>query len=79
MSVENSFTDLVFSLSEKDFKGLQNVKLILPDHAKRSRCGRKIKRGSIFDYIDGKLYCEKCSRAKHDWDLLELFALLDDD
>ena len=79
MSVENSFTDLVFSLSDKDFKVLQDVKLILPDHAKCSRCGRKIKRGSIFDYIDGKLYCEKCSRAKHDWDLLELFALLDDD
>ena len=79
MSAENSFTDLVFSLSDKDFKVLQNIKLILPDHAKCSRCGRKIKRGSIFDYIDGKLYCEKCSRAKHDRDLLELFALPDDD
>ena len=79
MSVENSFADLVFSLSDRDFKVLQDVKLILPDHAKCSRCGRKIKRGSKFDYIDGKLYCEKCSRAKRDWDLLELFALLDDD
>ena len=54
MSVENSFTDLVFSLSDKDFIVLQEVKLILPDHA-------------------------KCSSAKHDWDLLELFALFDDD
>ena len=27
-------------------KKKQDVKLILPDHAKCSRCGRKIKRGS---------------------------------
>lgn len=60
-------------------KKKQDVKLILPDHAKCSRCGRKIRKGMKFDYIDGKLYCEKCSRAKRDWDLLELFALLDDD
>ncbi len=54
-------------------------RIILPKGAKCCRCGRKIKEGQRFMYIDCKLYCEKCGNAKKDWDLLELMMILDDD
>ena len=54
------------------------VKIILPKGARCCRCGKKIKKGSEFMYIDGKLYCEKCGKAKRDWDFLEMMALFED-
>ena len=54
------------------------VKIILPKGARCCRCGKKIKKGSEFMYIDGKLYCEKCGMAKRDWDFLEMMALFED-
>ncbi len=57
----------------------EKQKVILAKGAKCSRCGRKIKENAKFAYIDGKLLCEKCARAKRDWDLLEMMMILDDD
>ena len=59
-------------------KKQQPVSTILPENAKCCRCGRKIKKQDEFVYIEGKKYCEKCYRAKRDWDFLAFHALLDD-
>ena len=53
-------------------------KVILPKDAKCDRCGKKLKESESFLYLDGTLYCEKCGRAKRDWEFLELMAMLED-
>lgn len=59
--------------------GKKKQEIRLPDNARCSKCRRKLKKGMEFAYIDGKLYCQKCARAKRDWDLLEMMMILDDD
>ena len=59
-------------------KKKEPVKIILPKGAKCCRCGKKIKEGQEFMYMDGKLYCPSCGKAKRDWDFLEMMALFED-
>ena len=44
------------------------VKVILPDNARCDKCGRRIRKGDKFLYMDDKLYCRRCGEAKRDWD-----------
>ncbi len=60
------------------FDSKEKQKIILPANAKCSRCGRKIRPGTDFAYIEKKLYCGKCAKAKKEWDFLLLMSLLDD-
>jgi len=46
--------------------------------AKCCRCGKRIHDQKKLTVLDGKVYCEKCARAKRDWDFLALAALLED-
>ena len=42
------------------------------------RCGKKIRDGFKYSCDHGKYYCEKCTRAKEDWDFLEMMAILEE-
>ena len=42
------------------------------------RCGKRIRKYEKHAVIDGKIYCEKCSQAKFDWDFLEFLAMIED-
>ena len=56
----------------------ESQKVVLPAGSKCCRCGRAIKNGQGFVYIEKKIYCEKCYHAKRDWDFLAFHALIDD-
>ena len=45
--------------------------ITLSDDARCEKCGRRIRRGDKFFYIDDKLYCRRCGEAKRDWDAFE--------
>ena len=59
-------------------KQKQAQKIVLPEGARCDRCGKKIRKNEEFVYIKGELLCEKCARAKRDWDFLEMMALFED-
>ena len=59
-------------------KKKESQKVVLPEGSKCCRCGRKIKEGQEFVYIEKKIYCVKCYQAKRDWDFLAFHALIDD-
>ena len=59
-------------------KKIEPEKVVLPEGSICCRCGKKIKKGHEFAYIDKKLYCASCYHAKRDWDFLAFHALIDD-
>lgn len=56
----------------------KNSQIIIKENAKCCKCGKKIRKGSKYSVLEGKLYCEKCARDKKDWEFLMMMALLDD-
>ncbi len=59
-------------------KTKREQKISLTKDARCDACGKKIRPEEKFLYTDGKLYCERCARAKKDWEFLELMAMIED-
>ena len=53
-------------------------KVTLAKDARCDACGRKIRPDEKYLYADGELYCERCARAKKDWEFLEFMAIIED-
>ena len=60
------------------FNNRKQTEVILPEKAKCVKCGRRIRKGQKYCVIDRKLYCEKCAKAKRDWEFLTMMAMIDD-
>ena len=59
-------------------KAKRESKIILPKDARCDACGKKIRSDEKILYADGKLYCERCARAKEDRECLEFTAMIED-